>query len=51
MDLVNRLKAENRNGKVGALANYLCRLDPMVLDELGYLPFPRSDGELLGRTA
>ena len=47
VDLVNRLDAENRNGKAGALANHLRRLDLVVLDELGYLPFPRSGGELL----
>lgn len=47
VDLVNRLEAENRDGKAGALANHLRRLDLVVLDELGYLPFPRSGGELL----
>jgi DNA replication protein DnaC len=45
--LMNRLEADNRNGKAGALANHLRRLDLVVLDELGYLPFPRSGGELL----
>jgi len=25
----------------------LCRLDLVVLDELGYLPFPQSGGQLL----
>jgi DNA replication protein DnaC len=47
VDLVNRLEAENRNGKAGALANHLRRLGLVVLDELGYLPFARSGGELL----
>src|SRR3712207_8031302 len=35
------------NGKAGMLANQLRRLGLVVLDELGYLPFPRSGGELL----
>ena len=47
VDLVNRLEAESRNGKAGMLAAQLRRLDLVVLDELGYLPFPRSGGELL----
>ena len=47
VDLVNRLEAESRNGKAGAMANHLRRLGLVVLDELGYLPFPRSGGELL----
>lgn len=47
VDLVNRLEAESRNGKAGMLASQLRRLDLVVLDELGYLPFPRSGGELL----
>lgn len=47
VDLVNRLEAESRNGKAGALANHLRRLGLVVLDELGYLPFARSGGELL----
>jgi hypothetical protein len=47
VDLVNRLEAESRNGKAGMLATQLRRLDLVVLDELGYLPFPRSGGELL----
>lgn len=34
-------------GKAGALAAHLCRLDVVVLDELGYLPFARSGGQLL----
>jgi DNA replication protein DnaC len=31
----------------GALAGQLARLDLVVLDELGYLPFARSGGQLL----
>ena len=47
VDLVNRLEEENRLGKAGALAKQLSRLDVVVLDELGYLPFARSGGQLL----
>jgi DNA replication protein DnaC len=42
VDLVTRLKEENRIGKSGALAAQLSRLDLIVLDQLGYLPFARS---------
>lgn len=47
VDLVNRLEEETRTGKAGALAKQLSRLDLVVLDELGYLPFARSGGQLL----
>jgi DNA replication protein DnaC len=47
VDLVTRLEEEARIGKAGALAAQLCRLDLVVLDELGYLPFARSGGQLL----
>ena len=39
---VNRLEEEARIGKAGALAAQLSRLEVVVLDELGYLPFARS---------
>lgn len=44
---VNRLEEEARIGKAGTLAAHLSRLDVVVLDELGYLPFARSGGQLL----
>ena len=47
VDLVNRLEEETRLGKAGHLAEQLARLDLVVLDELGYLPFARSGGQLL----
>jgi len=47
VDLVTRLEEETRVGKAGALAAQLTRLDLVVLDELGYLPFARSGGQLL----
>ena len=47
VDLVNRLEDEARRGKAGTLATQLSRLDLVVLDELGYLPFAQSGGQLL----
>ena len=41
IDLVNRLGAEARTGRQGRLADYLTRLDFVVLDELDYLPLLR----------
>ena len=47
VDLVNRLETEHRSGKQGRIADYLTRLDFVVLDELGYLPFAQAGGQLL----
>jgi DNA replication protein DnaC len=47
VDLVNQLEQEKMAGKGGKLAESLCRLDVVVLDELGYLPFSRNGGQLL----
>jgi DNA replication protein DnaC len=47
VDLVNRLETEHRSGRQGRLADYLTRLDFVVLDELGYLPFAQAGGQLL----
>ncbi len=47
VDLVNRLEAETRQSRQGRIADYLTRLDFLVLDELGYLPFAQSGGQLL----
>jgi DNA replication protein DnaC len=47
VDLVNRLEAEGRAGRQGRMAEHLCRMDFVVLDELGYLPFAQSGGQLL----
>ena len=47
IDLVNKLEAETRAGRQGRIAEQLCRLDFVVLDELGYLPFALSGGQLL----
>ena len=47
VDLVNKLEAEGRSGRQGRMAEQLCRLEFIVLDELGYLPFALSGGQLL----
>jgi DNA replication protein DnaC len=47
VDLVNRLDAESRAGKAGQLAASLIQVDLVILDELGYLPFPQSGGQML----
>jgi hypothetical protein len=47
VDLVNRLETEHRIGKQGRFADYLTRLDFVMLDELGYLPFAQAGGQLL----
>ena len=47
VDLVNHLDAEARAGNQGRTANQLCRRDLVILDELGYLPFAQTGGQLL----
>jgi DNA replication protein DnaC len=47
VDLVNRLETESRSGRQGRMADHLTRLDFVVLDELGYLPFAQAGGQLL----
>src|SRR5215468_7936706 len=47
VDLVNQLEAEARAGKAGKLADQLVRVDLVILDELGYMPFPVSGGQML----
>jgi DNA replication protein DnaC len=47
VDLVNQLEAEGRAGRQGRIADYLARLDVVILDELGYLPFAQAGGQLL----
>jgi DNA replication protein DnaC len=46
-DLVNLLEQEKAAGKAGKLAFALMRMDLIILDELGYLPFSQSGGALL----
>ena len=47
VDLVNQLETEARNGKQGRLADFITRLDFVIMDELGYLPFAQAGGQLL----
>ena len=47
VDLVNLLEKEKQLGKSGSLAKRLIQIDAVILDELGYLPFPESGGALL----
>lgn len=47
VDLVNELERESAQGKAGGLARRLSYLDVVALDELGYLPFSKSGGQLL----
>jgi DNA replication protein DnaC len=47
VDLVNKLEQEKRIGKAGALARQLTQVDAVIIDELGYLPFPEAGGSLL----
>lgn len=47
VDLVNKLDAEARAERQGRTANLISRLDFPILDELGYLPFAQTGGQLL----
>lgn len=47
VDLVNQLEQEKLAVRGGKLAENLSRLNLVVLDELGYLPFSKSGGQLL----
>ncbi|TCM53172.1 IstB-like ATP binding protein [Rhizobium sp. PP-F2F-G48] len=43
VDLVNRMETETRSGKQGRTADYLNRLDFIILDELGYAHHVAAD--------
>ena len=47
VDLVNVLEQEKAAGKAGKLALSLMKVDLIILDELGYLPFSQAGGALL----
>lgn len=47
IDLVNALEQEKQQGKAGRIAASLLRMDLVILDELGYLPFSQAGGALL----
>ena len=47
VDLVNALEQEKVQGRQGRIAFRLMRMDLVILDELGYLPFSQPGGALL----
>jgi DNA replication protein DnaC len=47
VDLVNALEREKTQGRAGRIADSLLRMDLVILDELGYLPFSQAGGALL----
>jgi DNA replication protein DnaC len=47
VDLVNALEREKQDGRAGRIAASLMRMDVLILDELGYLPFSQAGGALL----
>jgi len=47
VDLVNALEQEKAQGRTGRIATSMLRLDMVILDELGYLPFSQAGGALL----
>ena len=47
MELVNALEREKTQGKAGRIALSLLRMDLVVLDNLGYVPFSQAGGALL----
>ena len=47
VDLVNQLERDSKLEQHDRLANRLCRVDLVVLDELGYLPLAVTGGQRL----
>ena len=47
IELVNALEQEKAKGKAGQIAESLTKLDLVILDDLGYLPFSASGRALL----
>ena len=47
VELVNTLELEKAAGKQGRLAYTLMRMDLVILDEIGFLPFSQAGGALL----
>ena len=47
VDLVNALEQEKAQGKAGRMATSMLRMDLVILDEMGYLPFSQAGGALL----
>lgn len=47
VDLANQLEIEKSNNRSGKLAKQVEKLDVLVLDELGYMPFSKNGGQLV----
>ena len=47
VELVNALEQEKAQGRSGQIAGRLVHSDLVILDELGYLPFPQAGGQML----
>lgn len=47
VDLANQLEIEKNNNRAGRLAQQIEKLDLLVLDELGYMPFSKNGGQLV----
>lgn len=47
VDLANQLEREKIDGNAGRLAKQMERIDILVLDELGYLPFSKNGSQPL----
>ena len=47
VDLAHKLEAETKLGRAGRTADGLARVNLVIIDELGYMPFALSGGQLL----
>ena len=47
VDLINALIKEQVEGNAGKIIRQLSALDCVIIDEMGYIPFPKSGGALL----
>lgn len=47
VDLINTLIKEQSDNRQGSLVRRLQQVDCVIIDELGYIPFPKSGGALL----
>ena len=47
VDLINALIREQAEGNAGKIIRQLTQMDCVIIDELGYIPFPKSGGALL----
>ena len=47
VDLINQLINEQQKQQTGKLVRALLQVDCLIIDELGYIPFPKSGGAML----